>query len=110
MALGSLPNQVPSCQSPLRREISAIAARFEAADRRAKRADTLDNREAAEAERREAAGDFWAAEIDLADLLFILLRLAIRHRPAALAQYLKRAMETELNAVADAIVQLEGRR
>jgi hypothetical protein len=85
----------------LRGEIAAIAARFEAADRRAKRAATLEDRDQAEAERLEASGDFWAAEADLADLLLMLFRLALRHQPNALGQYVYQAVELQFLEIGD---------
>jgi len=97
-------------RSPLRAEIDAIAARYEAANRRAKLAATIPDRAAAEWERLEAAGDFTAAEMDLADLLLMLLRLALRHQPAALTQYLSQALRNELQPLADAILELEASR
>src|SRR5262249_16085342 len=112
--------QAAGYKGTLRAELAAITARYEAADHRAKRAETIEDRDQAEEEKREAAGDFWAAEADLADLLLMLLRLAIRHQPAALGQYLYRAVELQLLEVADqyareqrsqakAIVSLEAR-
>jgi len=101
---------LPDTRSLLRDELTRIAERFEAADHRAKRATTIQDGEAAEWERLEAAGNFWAAEADLADLLLLLLRLALRHQPAALAQYLSQALREELKTLADAIVELEARR
>jgi hypothetical protein len=94
----------------MRAELVQIAERFEAADRRAKRAATLEEREAAGLERQEAAGDFWAAEWDLTELLLLLIRLALRHQPDVLAQYLREALREELEALADAVIKMEARR
>ena len=72
---------LPDTRFLLRDEFTRIAERFEAADHRAKRATTIQDGEAAEWERLEAADNFWAAEADLADLLLLLLRLALHHQP-----------------------------
>jgi hypothetical protein len=96
-------------RSLVRGEIAAITERFEAADRRAKRAATLADREQAEAERREANGDFWAAGEDLADLLLLLVRYAITHRPEALRAYLADVLRPELEPILDAVVKLEAK-
>src|SRR5437660_10722798 len=84
----------PGCiaSAGLREDLGRIAAAFERADRRAKAAATVGDREAAEAERREAVGEFWVAGVTVADLLLLLLRLAMRHRPEALAAYLAEAL------------------
>jgi hypothetical protein len=100
----------PDTRLPLHEELSRIAERFEAVDQRAKRATTIQDREAAERERLEAAGDYAAAEMAMADLLLMLVRLALRHQPDALAQYLARALRCELEPIADAIIRLESRR
>src|SRR5262249_35803481 len=88
-------------RSPLRRELAAITHRYEAADQRAKRAQTVEDRDLAEEEKREAAGDFWAAERDLAELQLLLLRLAFRLQPAALGQSLYRALDLHFLNLAD---------
>jgi hypothetical protein len=93
-----------------RAELARITDRFEAADCRAKRAAKVEDREAAEWERLEAAGDFTATEMDLADLLLMLLRLALKHQPAALAQYLGNALRDEFEPLVDAVISLEARR
>jgi hypothetical protein len=93
--------------------LARIAERFDAADRRAKRAAVLGDatdREAAEAERREIAGDFWAAGEDLADLLLLLLQYAIEHHPDALRLYLTEALRPELEPIVEALAQLEARQ
>src|SRR5262249_39523235 len=104
------PDPGPEARSLLRAELAQITARFEAADRSAKRAAVLEDREAAESERREAAGDFWAAEVDLAELLLMLLRLAFRHQPHALCRYLSNALAPELEPLAGALAKLEARK
>jgi hypothetical protein len=65
-------------RSAVRREIAEITERFEQADRRARAAQTVEDWEAAEAERREINGQFWVATEDLASLFLLLLR----HAPA----------------------------
>ena len=104
------PEQRKPQPGTLRGEIAALTARFEAADQRMKRAATIEVREAAEAERREAAGDCWANEADLADLLLLLLRICLRHQPAALEQYLVTALRSHLDEITLTIAQLESRR
>lgn len=103
----------PDARSILRAELARIAEGFAAADRRAFTAGVYDrqgHREAAEAERAEAAGNFWAAEADLADLLLLLLRAAARHQPDALRLRLGQALRTELEPLAEAVARLEARR
>jgi hypothetical protein len=97
----------PDARSLVRAELAQIAARFEAADHRAKRAAALEDREAAEWERLEAAGDFWACESDLAHLFLLLIRTCLRHEPAALALYLAEALRSELEPLATALAKLE---
>jgi hypothetical protein len=87
--------------------LEAITRRFEAADRRARRAATISDREVAESERREAAGAFWAVGEDLADLFLLLLRYACRHRPEALAAYLADVLDQEIGPLAEAVARLE---
>jgi hypothetical protein len=96
--------------SLIRAELARIGGRFDAADRRAKQASTIEDREVAEEERREAAGDFWAAEADLADFLLLLLRVALRHQPDALTRYLVQALRPELESLADVLARMEVRQ
>ncbi len=111
-------NPTPDARSIVRAELARIAQRFEAADRRAKAAGvavafgagTVADREAAEAERRDAAGESWAAESDLADLLLLLLRHARRHQPDALRDLLADVLRPELAPLAEAVARLEARR
>ena len=97
-------------QSAVRAELARIAGRFEAADRRAKAADAAADREAAEAERQDAAGEFWAAGEDLAQLLLLLLRYAVRNQPEALTALLAEALRPELRPILEAVARLEARR
>ena len=83
--------------------------RFADADRRERAAATIADREAAEAERQEAAGEFWGAGQELADLLLLLLRYGLEHRREALAQYLADALRPELAPLAQALAALEDR-
>jgi hypothetical protein len=99
-----------SLRSAVRLEIADIADRFAAADLRMKTAATFADREQAEAERREANGDFWAAEEDLADLLLLLLRYTLVHRPDALRFYLTEALRPELEAIIEIIAKQEDKR
>jgi hypothetical protein len=94
---------------PIRSQLNAIAERYAIADRRAKQALTMQDRAAAEWERLEAAGDYTAAEMDLAGFLLLLFRTALRHQPDALRQYLVRAIRPELDAITETIAYLEGR-
>lgn len=97
-------------RSIVRAEIARITAMYEAADARRKRAQAMsdpDEVEAAEAEKREASADFWAAADGLADLFLLMLRYAAEHRPEQLCQAMAGALRTELVPLAEAIVQLE---
>jgi hypothetical protein len=98
--------------SLLRADLVRIAERFAEADRRAWEAATTadrEGREAAEDERREAAGAFWAAGRELAELLLLLLRHAADHQPDAVRAYLADMLRPELEPLARAIARLEGR-
>lgn len=98
----------PTIPSYVRAELGRVADRWEAAGDRARRATTIADRERAEAERREAAGDHHQVEVDLADLLLLLLRMALRHRRAELVALLEDAVEDPLLApLAEAIARLE---
>jgi hypothetical protein len=97
-------------RSLVRADLAAIAERFEDAGRRIKRATTISDREAAEAERRDAVGDFWAAEDDLADLLLLLIRCCEQHRPDVLRLYLAEVLRTELEPIVDALAKVEARK
>src|SRR5437868_5682779 len=97
----------PDARSLVRAELARIGERFEAADRRAKRAATMEDREAAEAERQEVAGDSWALGTQLADFLLLLIRYALRHQPAALTMYLTEALRPELEPMAAALARQE---
>jgi hypothetical protein len=90
-------------------EIRRIVARWEAADRRAKKAATIQDREAAEAERRDAEGERLAAGLAVADLLLLLFRHGLRYRPEQLGLYVAEAMRPEIKPQADAIAALERR-
>ena len=65
-------------------------------------ATALAERESALAERDEAVGQFWAAGVGLADLLLLLFRYTLRHRPDALQALLTEAMRAELEPLARA--------
>lgn len=100
-------------RSIVRAEIARITERFEAADARLKGAQAMSNPEearAAEAEKREAAADFWAAADGLADLFLLMLRYAAEHRPEQLCQALAGGMRAELGPITDAVAKLERRR
>jgi hypothetical protein len=97
---------------PLRSELRALAERFDAAANRAYRAAVTEDqpaREAAEWERLEAFGAYEAAGRDVADLLLLLLRHCLRHRPEALADLLAEALQDELRPLAAAVADLQGR-
>jgi hypothetical protein len=93
--------------SAVRADLERIAERYAAADRRACRAQSIEDYDAAEAERREIAGEFWAAGSELADLLLLLLRHALQHQPDALRLYLAEALRPELGPITAALANLE---
>jgi hypothetical protein len=112
-AADSKGQPAPTIRLVGRADLSRIAERYKAAERAAFTAGIYNrqgDREAAEAESQAAAAEFWAAESELADLLLMLLRLALRHQPDALRDYLTEALRPELEALADGIAELEGRR
>ena len=97
----------------MRADLNGIAERFAAANDRAHRAAVTEDAAglaAAEDERFEVAGEFWAAGQELGDLLMLLLRHALDHRPDALRMYLTEALKPELQPLAAAVAKLEGRR
>src|SRR5258707_403575 len=99
----------PEARSLLRAELTQIAERFAAADCRVKRPTTIEDCEAPETERREGAGDFWAASADLADLLLLLFRYATAHQPDALRAHIVALLRPELDPIAEAVAKLESR-
>jgi hypothetical protein len=101
------PCDTPSLRSAVRREFAEITERFEKAHNRALRAQTIEDWEAAEAERRDIAGEFWAAGEDLADLLLMLLRYGMQHRPEALEMYLAEILRPQFRSLAQSIARLE---
>lgn len=95
-------------------ELARIQDRFEQADRRLMRAGTYfddADKEQAEVDRREAAGDHHAAAMQLADLCLRLIRYAVEYRPEALALHLtpivRKIVEPELRALAEAVARQE---
>jgi hypothetical protein len=100
----------PRSASLLAAELQRIAECFLAADRRAKRVTNIANRDAAELERPQAAGEFRAAEIDMADLFCLLLRLAVQYQADAVGLYLAEALHSELKDLAEAVARLEARQ
>jgi hypothetical protein len=100
----------PDSKSILRAELVRFCERAVAAERRAQRATTIADREAAEWERLEAAGDFWKLETELADLFLMLFRFALRHQREALTAYLANALRPELEPLADLLAKLEAGR
>jgi len=97
-----LPGEVPLCpgcreerqhhratQSLIRRELLRLARKWGAADRRAKRADRISDRQAAEMQRWQAAGEFHGLQSDLAHFQLTLLRITLQHEPDALQQHIK---------------------
>ncbi len=100
-------------RSLVRAEIARITGRFECADARMKRAQAMsdpDEVQAADAEKREAAADFWGAADGLADLFLLMLRYAAEHRPEQLCQALARGMRGELLPITEAVARMEKRR
>jgi hypothetical protein len=102
-----------SLASQIRADLLAIAELFGDADTRSWRARALREQgeaERAEVEREDAAGKFWRASTELADLMLLLLRHCLQHRRVALSMYLSDALRDPLSELAEAIVRLEGRR
>jgi hypothetical protein len=89
----------------LRADLKRIAARFDEANRRLHKSRTIEDYADAEDERRAAAGEFYAAEYEIAHLGLMLLRLALRHEPDALRLYLADALRPEFQALAASIAK-----
>jgi hypothetical protein len=106
----------PGCRASARAaagvaaDLRRITARYAALGRRACRSQTVEDYEAAAAERREIAGEFRAAESALADLGLMFLRVAAKHEPDAARLYLLDLLRPELEELAQGIAKLEGRR
>lgn len=96
-----------STSSLLCAELGRIADRFDAAERLARHSRSQIEREAAEAARLDALGEHWAASMDLADLLLLLVRKAMQHRPDALRTYLVDLLRPELEPISEALIRLE---
>lgn len=100
-------------ESLLRSDLARITERFARAGEmawRATAAGATGEADEAEDQRREAAGEFWAAGQELADLLLLLLRYALNHRPDALRLYLAEALRPELEPLFAAIAEMEQRQ
>lgn len=93
-------------ESLLRSDLNRIAERFARAGEKAWEATAAGILgDAEEEERLEAAGEFWAAGQELADLLLLLLRYALNHRNDALRLYLVEALRPELEAITRAALK-----
>jgi hypothetical protein len=102
----------PATRGAIREHLAEIAERYAAAERRewqARVQGDAGDLAAAELERQEAQGDYHAASLELADLLLLLLRHAIRQRPDALRDLLLRVLTDPVTDIALA-VQQEARR
>jgi hypothetical protein len=99
--------------SLLRADLQRLAEKFHAAGDAAHRAAValdLGARNDAEDLRLDLQGEYHAATNELADLLLMLLRHALDHRPEALTLYLAEALRPELEPLAEAVAGLEGER
>jgi hypothetical protein len=111
-----MPARCPGCvaahrlRSLLRADLERIANQFAAADRRAKQAPTLADREEAEAVRRQAAGEFWAMGSEVAHLFLLLLRVAAERERETVRLYLRDLLREEIGELAVAVARLEGGR
>jgi hypothetical protein len=113
MARKSMNNDQPKPASLIRAELARIVQGWEAADQLALKVGTLgqqSDREAAEQARLDAAGQFLAFESELADLLLLFFRLAIKHQREALSAYLAELLSPELDPIIEAVLRMEGKR
>ena len=97
-------------RSAVRRDLAAITERFEEGTRRLWQARTTEDREQAEAIRRDAEGLFFSAREQLADLFLLMLRCCVELRGEALRMYLTESLAPELDAIANVVANQEGRR
>jgi cobalamin biosynthesis Co2+ chelatase CbiK len=104
-------------ESLIGRELGRIADKFQQTNNRLHRSQTIEDCTDAEDERREIAGEFWAAEHELAHLYLLLRRLAQQHEPDAVKLYAIEAIRPELQPIVESLakmeirlVKLEGRR
>jgi hypothetical protein len=91
----------------LRAHLAGLLARFEAADQRARAEHDPDARGDAEAAALEATGEHWEASREIADLLLLLLRHAMRHHRDVLHEFIVNLLRPQLNELADALYRLE---
>jgi hypothetical protein len=94
-------------------ELRRILERFDAADKCAWQARVMGQAgecDTAEAERRDAAGDYWAACMALADLGLLLMRHMLDYRREELHQYMNDVLAPDFAELADAIVATERNR
>jgi hypothetical protein len=99
---GASAAQLARAASLVQAELTRIAERFAAASSAAWRATVAEDtgqRDAAEGERQEAAGEFFAAGLALADLLLLLLRQAAEHRAPALCLHLLKLLAGDPDAL-----------
>lgn len=66
--------------------------------------------EEAERKRLEAEAAIWALEHDVSDLLFMLLRAAIRHDPERLRRHLMDLLAPDVGTLVKEILKERGRR
>jgi hypothetical protein len=103
------PDGKPRRGDLLMADIQATLQRFEDAQRKRRLAD-LTEAQAHEWELADAAGGELAAGLWLCDLLLLLLRYAVPHRPEAIATALAGALAPELGPLNEAVARMEGGR
>jgi hypothetical protein len=91
----------------LRAHLAGLLARFEAADQRLQESIVTGERTEAEAAALEATGEYWEASREIADLLLLLLRHAMRHHRDVLHEFIVNLLRPQLNELADALYRLE---
>jgi type IV pilus biogenesis protein CpaD/CtpE len=100
-------------ETALRQTLRGVLERWDAADRRVweyRAREQPADREAAEAERRDIEGELHALAAELADLLLLLLRQAVRHNPGELRQQLMELLAPDIGAlVKGALKERHGR-
>jgi hypothetical protein len=94
----------------LRAELHTIAQRYAEGTRLLHQSQSAADGSAAELLRWEAAGQFDAASLALADLFVFLLRHARERRPELLTAYLAEALQPELLPIAEGLARLEGQQ
>jgi hypothetical protein len=91
-------------------ELRTYMNQFEVSERAVREAQTLPDREQAEAIRRDAMGKIYAGKVAIGDLFLLMLRTAIETRRDALCRYLADLLRRAPVSTSHATTRRGGRR